>query len=192
MAIDTTDADDRHSQMLKQLAAMTFTLARDLSNRALEAENDDDAVKLAAAFHQVSRGLRQTLALEMKVIRFKAELARAANPPPPPKPREETIGGIPAAIWRRKEEIGQVMDRVIWGEAERDEDEPDDFDEESAGRAYNTYGLWLQEAAKRPDFTTADLDDLIIEACQVAGKDPRELYIFDDDEAPEPVSPDSS
>ncbi|HEY8617695.1 hypothetical protein [Phenylobacterium sp.] len=202
MAHDPTAANDRPSQMLAQLAGMAFELARDLSNRALEAETTEEATRLASAFHQVSRGLRQTLALEMKLIRFKAELERDAKPPPPPPRRgEETIGGIPASIWRRKEEIGQVMDRLIWGEVEADEDEPElsDLEEAEIGRRFHTYGLWLQDAATRPDFATTPLDGLLVEACRVAGVDPAVLFEPDEDEdeddpalAEAPPSADSS
>ncbi|MCR5879138.1 hypothetical protein [Phenylobacterium sp. J367] len=67
-------AEDRHTVTLRALAGMSLELCRDLQQRALNAENPEDAVRLATAFHRVSRGLRQTLALELKLVRYKDEL----------------------------------------------------------------------------------------------------------------------
>ncbi|MCR5879149.1 hypothetical protein [Phenylobacterium sp. J367] len=67
-------AEDRHTVTLRALAGMSLELCRDLQQRALNAESPEDAVRLATAFHRVSRGLRQTLALELKLVRYKDEL----------------------------------------------------------------------------------------------------------------------
>ncbi|WP_334165496.1 hypothetical protein, partial [Phenylobacterium sp.] len=85
MSVDAP-AQDRHSAMLAELAAMSLTLARDLQNRALEADTPAEAAKLAAAFQRVARGLRQTLALELKVIRFRDEMGQPPEPARPDAP----------------------------------------------------------------------------------------------------------
>ncbi|MCR5877484.1 hypothetical protein [Phenylobacterium sp. J367] len=72
-------SEDRHTVTLRALAGMSLELCRDLQQRALNAESPEDAVRLATAFHRVSRGLRQTLALELKLVRYKDEVAEKAK-----------------------------------------------------------------------------------------------------------------
>ncbi|HEY8617998.1 hypothetical protein [Phenylobacterium sp.] len=131
--------------MLAQLASMTFTLARELSNRALEAESDDDAVKLAAAFHQVSRGLRQTLALEMKVIRFRAELERDIWPRAAGAQSATPHPAASAESSEKRHRVASAVEPLIWNEREKP-----DFDEDEAHARRGRLQTFLDGAERRP------------------------------------------
>ena len=191
-------AQDRHSAMLAELAAMSLTLARDLQNRALEAESADEAAKLAAAFHRVARGLRQTLALELKVIRYKDEAAREAGAVPPQSPAVEAAAASAPdpAVARRLAAVRRRI-RDAWSEHEAADWLPDGEDApQRPPRPPPSDPLWakldafLDQAEDRPDLLEADFDILVIEACDAIGLDARLLY---DIRAPaEPAPADSS
>lgn len=178
-------AQDRHSAMLAELAAMSLTLARDLQNRALEADTPADAAKLAAAFHRVSRGLRQTLALELKVIRYKDEVAQR------PEPARESAAAPPAfdlqspapALVRRLQAVRRRIDGAFWSERESADwlDEPEDAlprprRPPASDPLWGRLDTFLAEAAQRPDLLDADFDILVIEACDAIGLDAALLY----------------
>jgi hypothetical protein len=172
--------EDRHGRILAELAGLSLELARDLQARATAAESGEEAARLASAFHQVSRGLRQTLALELKVIRFRGELAREAQAAEAAEVRRR-VAVRDAAVEARRWEVASQVRPLIWTERE---DELSDAKRAEAERLDLDFDGWLQEAQRRPDFLEVDVDDLIIEACEVLGFDTALLY--------EPVDPDSA
>ncbi|WP_374470565.1 hypothetical protein [Phenylobacterium sp.] len=181
MSSPTPLPEDRHSAVLAELAAMSLTLARDLQNRALEAESVADATRLAAAFQQVSRGLRQTLALELKVIRYRDELAREAAA------ADEECAAVERmlaenhaeAVRRRGEQIRSRVSHAIWFEEEdlSSDELPEGFeppeDPEALAEALDR---WVEAAMRRGDFLRTDYVDLVFEACEAIGADVRVLY----------------
>jgi len=66
---DALETLERSDVMLDELARMGLTLARDLHRRASETEDDEAAVRLALAFHHVSRSVRQSVALSARLQR---------------------------------------------------------------------------------------------------------------------------
>ncbi|HVI30482.1 hypothetical protein [Phenylobacterium sp.] len=194
-------AQDRHSAMLAELAAMSLTLARDLQTRALEAETPEEAAKLAAAFHRVSRGLRQTLALELKVIRYRDEAAREAGAAPPQGLPDQPAGPTAPdpAVARRLAAVRRRI-RDAWSEHEAADWLPDDAEDapKRPPRPPLSDPLWgrldafLDAAAQRPDLLDADFDILVIEACDAIGLDAGLLYDIRDPATPEPAPADSS
>src|ERR1700761_5768781 len=60
---------ERQDAVLAELSELGLTLARDLHARALASETVQEAEKLSLAFQRVSRGVRQTFALELKLDR---------------------------------------------------------------------------------------------------------------------------
>jgi hypothetical protein len=184
-------AEDRHGRILAELAGLSLALARDLQNRALEAETPEQAARLAAAFQGVARGVRQTLALELKVADFRRKLEIQAA-------QDKAAGelrGLPddaavltAALDRqtRREEIEAVVSDLIWNEYERGEDEsaPPSPHVEALYRALDRV---LDVAERRADFVTADVRDQIIVACTALGLDPRPLDHRADAKTPEPA-----
>src|ERR1700761_3531589 len=69
---------ERQDAVLAELSELGLTLARDLHARALAAETPVEAEKLALAFPRVSRGVRQTCALELKLERARRLVDREA------------------------------------------------------------------------------------------------------------------
>jgi hypothetical protein len=63
----------RQDAMLAELSGLGLTVARDLHARAMAAETPQEAEKLTRAFQQVSRGVRQTFALELEIERARRE-----------------------------------------------------------------------------------------------------------------------
>ncbi len=173
-------ADDRHGRILAELAGLSLELARDLQARALAAESDLEAARLAAAFQGVARGLRQTLALELKVADFRREQevrtrqARAAG----------VLADLPddpailrAALARddRRAEIDAVVGALIWTEyerAENDEERTTPRPHPNAAALQRTLDHVLDVAERRADFATADLHEQIAVACMALGLDP--------------------
>src|SRR6476646_4663620 len=72
--------DDPYAPYLREIAGMSVSLARDLFNRASETQDNGEAVRLAGAFHKVTRGLRQTIALVAKLEQDYARAEREAKP----------------------------------------------------------------------------------------------------------------
>jgi hypothetical protein len=135
----------------------------------------------------VSRGLRQTLALELKVIRYKDELAREAAEDAEEAAAVErfAVETHAQAVAGRREAIRDHASGAIWTEAEdlegRDFETPDDPE-----RLAGELEAWLDAAVRRPDFLRADIDLLVIEACEAIGADPNILYEIHDRGRPAP------
>jgi hypothetical protein len=66
---DTHQTLERSDVMLDELARMGLTLARELHQRATQTEDNEAAVRLALAFHHVSRSVRQSVALSARLQR---------------------------------------------------------------------------------------------------------------------------
>jgi hypothetical protein len=160
---------------------MGMELARDLRERALAAETPEEATRLAKAFHTVSRGVRQSLALELRVIRFRNDLHREVQAAE--AKAAEAAGAAAAvrepAVARRREEIGSQVERLIYTEYEGYEDAP--YEDPRANRLQWRLSDWMAAASARDDFTTADLDGQIIAACEQLGLDPARLSALDGD-----------
>lgn len=175
-------AEDRHTAMLRELAAMSLTLARDLQQRALQAETPDEAARLAAAFHRVSRGLRQTLALELKVLRDRDDQAREADA----AAQAAAEAARPQALARRREEVRRLTSQAIWTEHDRPDWRADgragtdDLDlpapPSDTARLARDLHAWLDDAVRRPDFLICEVDDLVRDACAAIGADPAFIY----------------
>ena len=106
---------ERHRRVLSELAEMGLAQARKLHDAAMAAEAPETAAELSAAFHRISRSVRQSLALEARLE------------------REQRLGGYrerKAALdealergRRRQIELRQRVKHMIWTEAERPEAE---------------------------------------------------------------------
>jgi hypothetical protein len=102
---------ERQSRVLAELAELGLGLARGLAARAAAAETDAAAEGLALAFHRVSRSVRLTLALEVRLERERLQGVRET--------RKETVH----AAETRKEQVRQALGRAIPTETESDEAE---------------------------------------------------------------------
>lgn len=104
----------RHAAALGQLAELGLALAADIQRRALAAEDDDTAAKLADSFHKVGRAVRQSLALEARLTRDHARADREAV--------AEDERTRPLRIAQRQVAVRKAVERLIWNEVERGED----------------------------------------------------------------------
>jgi hypothetical protein len=176
------DADDLQSLMLRRLASLSLELAESLQQRAMEAETTEEAARAAEAFHKVSRGLRQTLALELRVIRFRKDLEREANADPMRQLEARKTADAKAATARwRKQQIADHIEPLIWNEREHEE----------ASALQTRFNTWLNAMVERPGLEFADHDDLLWEACQVMGFDPALVFCGPDDEDDDDEAPDN-
>jgi hypothetical protein len=110
-------SETRHGKILAELAQLGLSLAKDLHARALDAESPEDAAKLATAFHRISRGVRQTLALEAKLMRDEQAYLRDFA--------EQLDRRRPERVAQRRRDIHQEVERAIWAEYE----DPETFHE---------------------------------------------------------------
>jgi len=89
---------ERHGRVLAELAEAGMAMVRRLSDAMLRTEDAQTQAQLGLAFHRVSRTIRQTLALEFRLMqepRRDERGAAARTPPPeprPPRPPAERTG----------------------------------------------------------------------------------------------------
>jgi len=125
--------------MLGELAELGLMLARDLAVQARAAEDADEKVALTAAFQKTSRAVRLTLALDFQLDRQAAraereaqlqaredlaDQARAARE----AARMAEVAAAPAELApaeRQKARVRGVLNRLLWTEAEGDQEEFD-------------------------------------------------------------------
>ena len=106
---------ERHSRLLGELTELGMGVARDLAGRLAAAEGPDEAQGLARAFHQVSRSVRQSMALESRLERERRQGAAETR---------LAEGEIRIqAIQQRRIRLRRDVGRMIWTERERDEAE---------------------------------------------------------------------
>ncbi|MFC3069118.1 hypothetical protein [Phenylobacterium soli] len=110
--------DEMRMRMLGRFAEMAVVLAEDLQCAALAAEDTDEKVRLAEAFHRVGRGLRQSLALDAKLEADRHRDGREAEL------HLAKVGDLRRE--RRKAEIKGVVEALVWTEKERLDVDPDD------------------------------------------------------------------
>jgi len=159
------DKQARVEAMLGELAELGLMLARDLARQAQACEDPADTERLAAAFNKTSRAVRLTLALDAKLERDGARMARedaefadrraeaaralaeqqaralrhAPLDPPPPSPAQ-----------RHKTRVRNLLNRLIWNESEGDEEEYEILGEDVDAR--------LHEAAQCEGFTDVPVE----------------------------------
>jgi hypothetical protein len=163
---------ERQDAVLAELSELGLTLARELHARAMAAETPQESDKLALAFQRVSRGVRQTFALELKLQRARREaerevsmgeleeavrLAKAAEADarsqPEPSAEDLAARARRKRIAGRKDRVKGALNRLIWNEAEGDEEEYEILGDDLDYR--------LSEAARRSDFLDLPLEALI-------------------------------
>jgi len=131
---------ERAEQILGELAELSLMLARDLAVHAREAEDADEKVALAAAFQKMARTARLTLALDAKLdrdaARDAAAAAKAAQEAAADRALRESrimkaaeaahlamTDPSPEEIQKRR--VRAVLNRLLWNEAEGDQEDYD-------------------------------------------------------------------
>jgi len=163
---DALDITEEEAQGLAEIARHDLELARDFARRALAAQDNDEANRLARSYQRAARSYRQTLAVKARLKRDLAAAARVQADTPKPRP-----GG--AAVARRIGELRTALLRLSWDEADPPETEAlgmqgpgaegraSEFEaacEEFASRREGVEVL-ISQACLRSDFGEAPLDD---------------------------------
>jgi len=92
------DMRERHGRVLAELAESGMVMVRRLSEAMLRTDDVQTQAQLGLAYHRVSRAVRQTMALEFRLMqepRREERAALARTPPPetrPPRPPTERTG----------------------------------------------------------------------------------------------------
>ena len=162
----------RAEAMLGELAEHGLMVAKDLAVRLRECEDADQAVALANAFQKASRVVRLTLALDFKLDRdaareaqaqareaekveaeaAQAEKAQAGTAAAEAARAASALARAPNPIERRKDRVRSLMNRLLWNEAEGDEEEFEILTDDLSAR--------LEEAALSADFEALPIETL--------------------------------
>lgn len=102
-------------QGLNALFQAGLELAMQVQADALCAESAEDRARLALTFHRISRSIRQTAALRMRIARVAAQAGREAS--------VEVVKLDAVRLARRKAQVRAGVQRLIWTEHEASEDE---------------------------------------------------------------------
>lgn len=117
---------ERHGRVLARLLELGLALAERVQEQALAAPDAKSAADLGLAFHRIARTVRQSIALEARLVRdaerAERELQRDADVRH--DLLREILPGEPREIARRKDEVREAVQKVIWDEME-DEEERD-------------------------------------------------------------------
>jgi len=153
---DALDITEEDAAGLAEIARHDLELARDFARRALAAEDNDEANRLARSYQRAARSYRQTLAVKARLKRDLAAAARVQADLPKPRP-----GG--AAVARRIGELRTALLRLSWDEAERVETDGGAADLDAACEEFacrrEDVELLITQACLKPDFSEAPLDD---------------------------------
>jgi hypothetical protein len=144
----------RAEAILGELAELSLMVAKELATRLRESEDVDETVALANAFQKVSRVVRLTLALDVKLERDAARDARAeAQAAREAQAEAEFVAPTrPNGIEIRKTRAGNLINRLLWNECEGDSEDYDVLLDDLTAR--------LDEAALSPDFETLPIETL--------------------------------
>ena len=175
---DPTAMIEAQEQALGIFADAMLKLALHIQQEALDAQDLDQKVRLAGAFHRLGRGLRQTVALQAKLARdarIEAVRTEAAKPPrgiePLPEPEVEPPSSDPKviAVRRRRDWLTRGVDRCVWNEYERD----GDVGEFTVGSLLEDLSERLADLMADPEaFLALDPDALLVELCKELGLTP--------------------
>jgi hypothetical protein len=158
-----TDMAETHAAILGELAQFGLDLARKLHGQGMAAETPEETAELARAFHSVARTVRQTLALEARLMRDAKRQEREDRNEAEGRERLEAYAAEQAAhapYAARKSRIVAVIDRILATEYE-DEDEAERLSDEIADR--------LGEDACVAGFLDQPIDEQIAGLCRDFG-----------------------
>jgi hypothetical protein len=153
----------RAEAMLGELAELSLMVAKELAVRLRETEDVDQTVALAGAFQKVSRVVRLTLALDVKLDRDAARDARETRKAEA-ESQAQAVGGAPAPaprsrppvnrpVRRREDPLHDRLDRLLWSESEGDAEE---FE-----RLWEEFDERVDAATANPEFKDMSIEAII-------------------------------
>ena len=161
---ETNASADRREQILGEVAEGLHAVFKETQRRAMEAEDNDEFIRLSGSLHKIARGLRQSLALHARFERDRREGLEGTPAPAeaaPLDPRRQ-------AIQKRRRFIARGVERCVWTEYDRD----DEDEEHTAVSLLRDLDDRLDDLAEDDAFLDADADALIAEFCREIGVDP--------------------
>jgi len=120
--IDAVEVMERHGRTLARLTELGLALAERAQEQALAAMDGEDpkaVADLSLTFHRISRSVRQSIALEAKLVRDAARAEREAAAEA--EHRRTALLRDPVARVRRKTAVQEALEKVIWNEREGEE-----------------------------------------------------------------------
>ncbi|HSV02155.1 MAG TPA: hypothetical protein VLI41_03025 [Phenylobacterium sp.] len=187
MSLDPGKAARREA-VLQRVQQLLLAVAEDLADAVVSSSDEDNKAKLAKAFHQVTRGLRQTVFLEARLERDQIEAERAA------RERAKAAEAAEQAarelkIEAAKEAVQRRAMRLVY-----DEVDPDDGSEETDEELDETFaaiGEWVELASAIDGFAEtpveAHLEKLIGDMKAALGGFPRHPRCTPDEPASQPT-----
>jgi hypothetical protein len=147
-AADIAREQDEGLQLLFQRG---LDLALKIQDDAMAAKTADERAKLGAAFHRISRGVRQTAALRVKLAGDAVRCEREV--------RTEVRREAARRVAQRRQRVEATVERLIWTEYEDAEAEVlvDDLD------------MLLDEAELTDGFTADAVETHIARVCEELG-----------------------
>jgi hypothetical protein len=116
---DAVEMAERHGRMLGRLSELGMSLAEGVHAQAaiaMEAADPKAVADLSLTFHRISRSVRQSIALEARLVR---DLARAEREAAAEAEHKRTaILRDPVAMVRRKAAVQEAIEKIIWTERE--------------------------------------------------------------------------
>ena len=154
-------SSDRREQILGEVAEGLHAIFKEAQRRALEAEDNDEFVRLSGSLCKVARGVRQCLGMHAKLERDRlCDAAEAA---------EDGRLAREAKVQDRKARIARAVGRRLeadWPET-GDLDDNEAFNDHVASFNERLDGLCADE-----DFLDLDPDALIAQLCEEFGLTP--------------------
>jgi hypothetical protein len=118
---DVVEMAERHGRVLARLSELDLAQAEQLHVQALAAEDPKTSAELGLTFHRLARSVRQSIALEARLVRDAAraerEAALEAERLRKAAPRDSV------RILQRKAAVQAAVERIIWDEREGEEAE---------------------------------------------------------------------
>lgn len=142
----------RDEEMLGRLAELDLAAAEKAHARMMAAEEASEIAELGRTYQRMARSLRQTLALKAKMSREAVQDARwlkAHTPPPAFDVRGRQVDD-------RMDELLDAVGRVICASTP----------EREQAEVYDRFDRELDDWMEEDDFTTADLDALVLRAAE--------------------------
>lgn len=180
------DITERHARILGRLSELGLELAERIAMDALTAETPQARAEFSRAFHTVSRSVRQSVALEAKLVAAqKREGERAPREEAPlqagaAEPEDLSRFRDEGRIAQRQDEARTAVQRVIWSEAE---DEEQDYLFDLLDQRLGIYG-------RSPTYGMDPLDAHIAFLCAQLGLPPEAAQAWRD--LPDPVFEDEA
>ncbi|WP_297694860.1 hypothetical protein [Phenylobacterium sp.] len=153
------DRAARHEAVLKRVQQLSLALAEDLADAVVATRDEDKKARLAGAYHKITRGLRQAVALEARLARYEAAGERAEADRAKAAARE--------GAERRSAQVKARVERLVWNEY--DEGDDDEFAE--GGELIERAEEWLSEAAEAEGFAETSVGVHLARLCAHLGLD---------------------